>query len=187
MQDISPQWYVLACESGREGQIAAYARSRGLEAYYPVTRYYLTRPYRIRRKLREIIERSLMPGYIFVRFQELRFSIFDSEYAPSGIFGFLDDNGIPASIDGLHVTKLMERELNGEFDSTVKREFKHLPKGIRPGGAVLIFDGPVAALCGPVQGVISKIKDSLTIKVSFPLFGKKTTSDVPLAFLKALQ
>jgi transcription antitermination factor NusG len=184
-----PMWFCLACESGRESLIARYASNYSIETYYPICRYYLARPTRIRSKPREIIEKPLMPGYLFVKFigESPRFSLFiGHDYAPRGVYGWLGERGEPAEIDGAHIDNLRAREAQGEFDRTSKRDYRHLPKGIRPGSPIRIIDGPLVALCGPIDGVITKIKNQLEISVDCVMFSRKTSANVPLAFIKAI-
>ena len=125
-----------------------------------------------------------MLGYVFVNSD--KFALFRSEYAPEGIFGFLGDAIEPKPIDGDYLAKLRRREAEGEFDTTSKRDFRHLPKGIRPGAPVKIIDGPQFALCGPIDGIITKIKSTQAICVECVLFEKRTVTEVPLGFLRAI-
>ena len=85
-----PKWYAIYTTSRAEKQIYERLIQKGIETFLPLQKTY--RQWSDRKKL---IEKPLLPSYLFVK---IRTRQFQEVYTTSGVVKFISFEGIPASI-----------------------------------------------------------------------------------------
>lgn len=194
--DPFPQWYVARI-GGRVEAIAQRAAEAGIATYSPISRLFAKPPAPGARRRAinapAVIERPLMPGYLFVELDAAapRFGLFaadglsgapGSPTAPiHGCRGFLMSDGAPARVAPAVIDDMRAREARGEFDLTGKWGKVVVPRWVKKDAVVNFTDGPFLGQVGRISKMLSKF----LVDVWVQLFGTTTLVSTPIEWLSA--
>ncbi len=167
------EWYAARVETGRERAMEMALRSRGYEAMMLVRRIWARRSRRA--KARELVERSLLPGYLFVRMgpgDDWR-----GLCAMGGVFGVVGVAGQVRPVPEAQIRALKDMAAKGAFtapahhrDMAEGREINREDRVEILGGA---FDGAVVIvedLCVRPAGTFAR--------VPVDIFGRATMIEI---------
>lgn len=205
-------WYTLSVNSHAQKWVCQRAKELEIETYVPVKRE-PPEPSSARksRSVDPVVERPLMPGYVFVSLETAapRFDLFQpfdqesdrpaplpadaaagyvADYAQPavepiwGCRGFLSGSDGPMPVHEAVIEDMRLRERNGEFDLTARTDSG------RGFVARWVKRGvTVNFVDGPFRlyfGVIDEVLSSTLIKVGVMIFGRITVINAPLDWIR---
>jgi transcription antitermination factor NusG len=206
----SHRWYTLSVITTAQTRVCRRAHELGFETYFPVSKI-PARPAKLGRKSATDEVRPLMPGYVFVSLPIAapRFDLFasadvngsrpyampDSVYAGyvadcaepmvepiCGCLGFIATDGVPNAVRDEEIAALRLREANGEFDLTGRSEDGRysVARWVKRDAFVRFVKGPFAMF----SGVIDRVVGRNLVSVELTIFGRITTSTVPMDWIE---
>jgi transcriptional antiterminator RfaH len=165
------EWYVARSHVHAESKALANLMRQGYEAYLPLCRRWVTHARR-----REVAQRPLFPGYLFVRF-DIGHTRWRSIMSTIGVARLICHGDLPARVvDGV-VEAIKTAEEDGLFDYT------HAVSQLKPGDKVRVASGPFANLIGQFQSTVSNDR----IRVLLEILGRYAPTDLALSEVEALR
>lgn len=165
---IGRAWHVCYVFAKSEFRVRAGLRADGFDVYCPVEKRFVKHA---RRK--EIRERPLFPGYLFVGFDpdrdhgwHSRITSVDGvmEILSHGKVCGLDVEWIPVRVGAETIERIRRKEAAGDFDYTKST------CAFTPGETVRIADGPFAGL----DAIVHSTPDNKKVEVLLDLLNRKT-------------
>ncbi len=158
-------WYALHIRSNFEKKAALSLRQRGFEEFSPT---YQSRSYWSDRV--KLVQRPLLPGYIFCRFQiAQKVPVMQSP----GIVDIVRFGGEPAPVEESEIESL--RALVASGQPLFPRAFLHV------GDRVVIRRGPLAG----VEGILEKFQKGYRIVVSIGILQRSVTAEIDAEWVSA--
>lgn len=172
------KWFVVVTEPQKERSVCDDLRRDGIEPFAP-----LVRSIAIKRRRKCVIERPLLPRYVFAGMPQPQPS-FRVILKAHGAREILRHAGCPAAVPTAIIDDLRRRDADGEWDDT-QRQAKGYGKEpavrqwkwIKPDAQVRVLAGPFKFYHGVVEEVDAGRK---LAKVGIAIFGR--VSPVELAF-----
>lgn len=159
------EWYVVRTHTHGEAKASANLMRQGYEVYLPLCRRWVKHARR-----REVAQRPLFPGYLFVRFDIGR-DRWRSIISTIGVAGLICYADLPARIAEDVVEAIRAAEGNRFFDYT------HAVTKLKPGDKVRVVTGPFANLIGKLQSTASNDR----IRVLLAILGRHTPTELALS------
>ncbi len=125
---ISAAWYVLHSKPKKEGQVATYLRSNGIEVFFPAAPVKPVNP-------RALRLRAYFPGYLFTHVDLDQVGISTLKWVP-GVSGLVQFGGEPAVVPDNFIY-----ELKCRIEALAAAGGLHLD-GLKQGDALRITSGP---------------------------------------------
>ena len=209
-------WYTLIIDAGAWRRVAERAGEMGYVTYCPMSRMAAQSVTNSRSHTRRssVVERPLMPGYLFVDMPgPKRFDLFTPSNDPGdrpeelpegdlrgyvahcvrtvvepvyGCRGLLDIDGSPVALHEAVIEDIRLRERNGEFDLTeLTEDGRHrVAKWIK---RAITEKLSIQCVDGPFAsffGFVVKIKKPTLITVEVNLFGRGSVIDMPVEWVR---
>lgn len=166
----SPGWYVARTHVHAENKASANLKRQGYEVYLPMGRRWRTHA-----RKREIVNRPLFPGYIFVGF-DVAATRWRTIYSTLGVASLITANEQPLRVPDGVIESIRAAEQEGAFD------YMHAVSKLKPGDTVRIATGPFADLIGQLQSHVSKDR----VRVLLNILGRQSATELSLAELESI-
>lgn len=166
-------WFAVATKPGGEYTAETELRRVGIAAYLPQYR----REYRHHRSKAWIVRKfPLFQGYIFIPADDLDWGAMMScdGIAREGVLRCAE--GKPVPIPDQIIARIHNCEARGEFDDLKRAQ----PHGLFQGETVLIADGPLSGMQGP----LSHVKSARNVRLLVTLFNREVEAVVPVSKLQ---
>ncbi len=161
--DHSKHWYVVRSTVRGEAKAANEIRLAGFDVYWPRMR---CERWNKRRNVYTELERSLLPGYLFVGFQP-KATHFGFVRSCEGVARLLEVDGEPVPVPASDIEAIFISEINLEFDDT-RRARKHREESLDrdfPLGSLVTVQKRIGFVMEALQGSVigSNSRDKLHI------------------------
>ncbi|NSW95791.1 MAG: UpxY family transcription antiterminator [Bacteroidales bacterium] len=166
-KSVEPKWYAVYTNPRAEKMVRNRLIEAGIEVFLPLQKTY--RQWSDRKKL---IEKPLLPSYIFVKVTP---SLFQKVYQAQGVVRFVSFEGQPASIPQNQIDNL---RLLINSDAEIEVTSEHFEKGDN----VEVVKGSLAGLTGEL---IKTGKHNRVI-VRIDRLDQNLVINIPLTFLRKL-
>jgi len=163
-------WHVARTQSHAEAKALRNLLRQGYEVYLPLCRRWISHARR-----REVAQRPLFPGYLFVQF-DVDHTRWRSINSTIGVIGLICHGELPTPVADSIVEAIKTAEETGLFDYT------HKVAKLKPGDKVRIASGPLANLIGQLQTTVSNDR----IGVLLHVLGRYTATEVALSEVEAV-
>jgi transcription antitermination factor NusG len=163
---MCPPWFAVRVRSRQERVVAVHLRGRGFEEYYPT--YEILKQWSDRKKL---VTESLLPGYVFCRFDPNNRLPILSAPGVVGVVGFGDG---PTPIPDEEVERVRRMAESGLLVSP----WPFLKTGQR----VLIERGPLLGL----EGLLQTIKGKHRLVVSITLLQRSVATEIDRSWIRPI-
>jgi transcriptional antiterminator RfaH len=165
------RWYVVRTNIRCEDRAQMGLSAAGFRAFLPqVTKW------KKHARISTVGKVPLFPRYLFVEADFNKQSITDI-HQTHGVESIINNNGVPSSIYGEFIVRLLERQLRGEFDNTrdeVGRQ--NYPIGAR----IIIAEGKWE----DAIGVIERFKGGQRAEILVSIMGRKMRQTLELANMR---
>jgi transcriptional antiterminator RfaH len=164
---VDPKWYAVYTNPRAEKQVRDRMLEAGLEVFLP-----LQKTFRIWSDRKKLIEKPLLPSYIFVKVVPLTFP---KVYQVSGVVRFVTFEGQPASIPQNQIDNL-RLLINSDAEIEVSRET------FERGNNVEVIRGALVGLTGELV----KMGPHSRVVVRIDKLDQNLIVNIPLTFLRKL-
>jgi transcription antitermination factor NusG len=176
---LAERWYAIYTAPRAERKARDdLTRALGLSMYVPLERLHGSR-HNHRHHSRLVIERALLPRYIFAKFDISRID-YGRIRESWNVVDIVKMGGIPRFVPTQLVDGLHRREAAGEFDWTVPKPDQ--PPPFLKDDPVRVLEGPFAGFLGTIAGM--RPHDRVAVLVS--LFGRSTATELPIDAVEAV-
>jgi transcriptional antiterminator RfaH len=158
-------WFVARTHANAEPKARINLVQQGYEVYLP-----LCRRTRTHARRREIVQRPLFPGYLFVSF-DIENTAWRSIFSTIGVSSLICNGELPARVPPGTVESIKAAEQDGLFDYT--REVARL----KVGDPVRVASGPFTGLIGRLQSPVSKDR----VRVLLEILGRLAPTELKLS------
>lgn len=166
-------WYAARVETGRERAMEMALRSRGFEAMMLVRRIWARRSRRA--KARELVERSLLPGYLFVRMGPG--GDWRGLCAMRGVFGIVGVGGVVRPVPEAEIKALRELGATGAFTAPAHHRDMAAGREVNPKDRVEILGGAFDGAVVVVEEIFVRPAGTFA-RVPVNIFGRETVTEI---------
>ncbi len=160
-------WYALHCHSNYEGRVEGQLQRVAVEPFWPTVKHTVFKGWKGRER---VVRKSLLPGYVFARFDALHRVPVISIPGIVRIVGYGDHQ--PAPIPDVEIESLkILMECGGPV------EVEYLPQ---PGDSISISCGPLAGC----EGFVTTLRGKCRVRVNVSLLNRAVSAEVDAAWLK---
>lgn len=163
-------WYVVRTHTHAETKALVNLERQGYEVYLPLCRRWVTHARR-----REVAQRPLFQGYLFVRF-DIGQTRWRSIMSTIGVIYLICHADLPTRVAEGVVEAIKTAEGDGFFDYT------HAVAKLQPGDKVRVVIGPFANMIGQLQTIVSKDR----IRVLLEILGRYAPTELALSEVETL-
>lgn len=183
-------WYVafLAPVAASAERARRFMGRRGIQAYWPRAVVAIVRGRGPKRRMVQEV-RPVFPGYVLAHVPKAaspKDHLKCDEARFHGISDLVEFAETPVTIPSALVERIVERERNGEFDSTSRKRGKVVPKlpdWLFEGAIVMVVGGPFKSFPGTVEAID---EPHARLKVAIAIFGRATPVELGLAEVRQL-
>jgi transcriptional antiterminator RfaH len=163
-------WYVVRTHSRAETKAQANLLAQGYEGYLPLCRRWVKHARR-----REVVQRPLFPGYLFVQF-DIEHTRWRSIMSTIGVVHLICQGDLPTRVAEGAVETIKTAEEDGFFD------FTRAVAQLQPGDKIRVVSGPFASMIGKLQSAGSNDR----IRVLLEILGRHAPTELSLSDIEAL-
>lgn len=164
-----PRWYVVRTNIRCENRAHMGLAAEGFRAFLPqITKW------KRHARISTIGNEPLFPRYLFVE-ADFNLQPITAIHETNGVESIIANQGVPSSIYGGFILKLLERQLKGEFDLTRIEETGRQEYPV--GAQVKIMDGKYEDAIGHIE----KFPSDKRAEILISIMGRKVRETLALA------